>query len=779
MTSSSNRMRLVAMAWLVIVSLVSIATLRQGVAFDTSLMTLLPKDEQQPQIERAIEKQAADFSDRLLLVISSETDEDARAAVHLAIGQLESLADVADLIWQVDSTETVLDELYPYRFTLLSDKVRERLINGQGDLQYQQSLQQLFNPLSGYTQDLVADPFALFNDLLVEQSELPVFEANGLFRLVNAAQPSYLITLQLKRDPYHLTTQQRLNSVLTPLAEELSVNNAQLHRSGLILHAAAGAKQAETEISTIGLGSLIGIVLLILLVFRSAYPVILVLLPVSVGCLMAAMVTILLFDRIHLITLAFGAGLVGVAVDYAMHFLCESRIIPSHRVIRKLFIGLLLGLISSVVAYAGLALAPFPGLRQMAVFSAVGLISAWCTVLCWLPLLNRPDRAGPIPAAKLLGYWRNRYPRVESSPVLAVVLLLVCFTSLLVIWHGGARDDISLLQTSSAELLDEDRQVQSLLQNSSSTTFLLVTGSSFETVLATEERLQIALESLRSNSQLEGYQALSQLLPSLQRQAENAQLVSVLYQSQLEKLTELLKMPESFSKDVMNELKQGITTPLTPMRWRQLQIAQTHQLLIVSDTANDVATVIRLQGHLNETLKQALSELAGSESGVYFVDRVDNINELMSRYRGQITQWLLIAYSLVTLILLVRYRLQLWRILLPPLAASLITFAGLLLLSGGYNLFNLIALMLVLGIGMDMGIFLNETADSDHTWLAVSLSAVTSLLAFGLLTLSQTPVLYHFGIIVLPGLALVWLLAPLMRNHSRGDTKDDGLTRTL
>lgn len=71
--------------------------------------------------------------------------------------------------------------------------------------------------------------------------------------------------------------------------------------------------------------------------------------------------------------------------------------------------------------------------------------------------------------------------------------------------------------------------------------------------------------------------------------------------------------------------------------------------------------------------------------------------------------------------------------------------------------------MLVLGIGLDMGIFLYEAADSDHTWLAVSLSAVTSLLAFGLLTFSKTPVLFHFGIIVLPGLCLVWLIAPLMR----------------
>jgi len=72
---------------------------------------------------------------------------------------------------------------------------------------------------------------------------------------------------------------------------------------------------------------------------------------------------------------------------------------------------------------------------------------------------------------------------------------------------------------------------------------------------------------------------------------------------------------------------------------------------------------------------------------------------------------------------------------------------------------------LVLGIGLDMGIFLTETRESLHTWLAVSLSVYTSLLAFGLLALSDTPVLHHFGLTVLVGLTLVWMLVLVMRKN--------------
>ncbi len=117
----------------------------------------------------------------------------------------------------------------------------------------------------------------------------------------------------------------------------------------------------------------------------------------------------------------------------------------------------------------------------------------------------------------------------------------------------------------------------------------------------------------------------------------------------------------------------------------------------------------------------------------------------------------------VFLLLFVRYGREVWRVVLPPLIASILTLALLVGLGQGVNIFHLMALILVLGIGLDMGIFLIETDESPYTWLAVSLSICTSLLAFGLLALSRTPVLHHFGLTVLVGLSLVWLIAPTMR----------------
>ena len=58
------------------------------------------------------------------------------------------------------------------------------------------------------------------------------------------------------------------------------------------------------------------------------------------------------------------------------------------------------------------------------------------------------------------------------------------------------------------------------------------------------------------------------------------------------------------------------------------------------------------------------------------------------------------------------------------------------------------------------GIFLLEHRDDPASWLAVSLGAASTLLAFGLLALSSTPAVSNFGLAVSLGLAFSFMLAP-------------------
>ena len=113
---------------------------------------------------------------------------------------------------------------------------------------------------------------------------------------------------------------------------------------------------------------------------------------------------------------------------------------------------------------------------------------------------------------------------------------------------------------------------------------------------------------------------------------------------------------------------------------------------------------------------------------------------------------LLVAYALIMLLILIRYRkLAAVNIVLVPLCATatlMIIFYGLGI---PFNLFHVMALFLVLGCGMDYGIFAYELRDGSVTQLAILISAVTSLLSFGLLGLSSIPVAQSFGTILFLG----------------------------
>lgn len=760
-----------AVAWLLLLIAVIGLAASRGVSFDTSILALLPESERQPLVQRASDKIGAEFSARLLVLVSGKDEHKIRAAVTTLANGLEGLAQVERVDWHVDGDriERLQNELFPYRFSVLDDGIRRLLVDRQSHKISRQALLNLFGPVSAGAGTIVDDPFGLYVELQKNRDpNLNIDVADGMLRVSRSETPAYLLGLTLNGDPFSPALQQTLLGEIDRHRARLGVDG-EIQMSGMLIHAAAGANQTKAEISTIGLGSLVGITIAVLLIFGRFNALLQMLVPVIVGCAFATATTLLLFGRIHLITLAFGAGLVGVSIDYALHFLSQRRYCDSTEVLPKIFAGLLLGLFSSVMAYAVMVLTPFPGLRQMASFSIAGLVAAWLSVILWFPGLTKRERQKPIGLVAKLTHLRRRLPHIESSRGLQLILALMLVLALTSLWNSHGRDDVRLLQTSPPELLLQEQQVQQALGNTSSSQYLLVGANSIEQCLQKEESLAPVLDRLVADGLVPGYRSLSGSLPSLQRQSENHALVQQLYQDHLQPFYQTLKLPQARLDEAQRQFELAAPRRLTAERWQQLAASEALQGFLVEASDSNALTVIRFTGLLDDNARSALSELADSQADVYFVDQLQDVSGLLKKYRVQIGKWLIIAYLIVLLVLLFRYRRKFWRVVLPPLLASVFTLAILVQLEQGINLFHLMALILVLGIGLDMGIFLAETNEAAHTWLAVSLSSYTSLLAFGLLALSKTPVLHHFGITVAIGLSLVWLLTATARSARNGE----------
>jgi predicted exporter len=161
----------------------------------------------------------------------------------------------------------------------------------------------------------------------------------------------------------------------------------------------------------------------------------------------------------------------------------------------------------------------------------------------------------------------------------------------------------------------------------------------------------------------------------------------------------------------------------------------------------------------------ALSAAVAGLPGVRVVDEVAGISETLHRYRRIALMLAAAVYALIGLLLAARYGLAgSMATLLPALGGGLLALAALGWCGAPVNLFHVLALLLVLGMGSDYTIFLRESRGAEtRALLAVLLAAATAVLSFGLLAFSSVPFIRAIGAVQAPGICFSVLLALALR----------------
>lgn len=742
---------------------------------DTDVLALLPQDERAPEVAQAT-KQLAEAAARQVVVMIGAADwaSAKQAAQAFTDSYTDSLkagkAPLEKSSLDALDLNAALDFYRPHRQGLLTPELRQQLQQSGADALAQQALAALYQPgLRGQLSQWIDDPLGQWTAWWTARAaQSPVRPRDGWLWLEADGQQWIVLPFASSGRAFAMDGSTHLTDALTA-AKQAALKAApqvRLLNAGIPLHAEAAASQANWEMNTIGWGSLAAIVLLVWLAFRALRPIMLVALSLLVGTFTALSVTALIFGKVHLITLIFGASLVGVAEDFGIHyFACRQAEPQTDRfaLLRHLLPGLALALLTSVLGYLVLGVAPFPGLRQMAVFSAVGLVAAFLTVAAWFPWLEqRTVRASHF--AQVISDSLEHWPhwRGQRSAWLVAALAALLLAPGFIKLHTN--DDIRQLQGSRPELLAEQIALSKLLQLPSPAQFFIVQGRDEQEVLQREEALKTTLDAEVARQHLSGYRAVSDWVPSAARQAADAQLsyaASADIRSYVgNALGEQLKAPDDAD-----------FKPLTLQAWLAHPISGPARSLWLGTltsgagpgAASSQASVVMLQNVAGASGAQAVEAATRDLPGVRWVNKTQEITSLMARYRSSMSGLLLVGYALVIAALTWRYKRVAWRAWVPTLLASVIAIALLGWLGQPLQLFNVLALMLLLGMGVDYGIFLLEHDADPSSWLAIVLGAASTVLSFGLLALSSTPALRAFGLTMLFGIGSVWMLAPCFR----------------
>ncbi len=548
----------------------------------------------------------------------------------------------------------------------------------------------------------------------------------------------------------------------------------------------ANARTIQRDLRVVLGVSTLAILLIFILLLRSWRAIFVFLLPASVLGAAAAMVAVF-FPTVSGITIGFGAVLLGITVDFTLHVYFALRHAGDKgQQLRRLTPPLLGGALTSFLAFSVLLLSALPGQRQLAVFSMAAIAMATMLALVVMPhLCGTSKSAGKKTSDNLSrALFPSRQRRTRTVIIIWLLVMSVCAWATPQLHFDG---DMRSLSVVPPQLQQAEQQIRQLWGNMRSSALLFAPGKTIDEALQVNDAIyKIIAESCsdRTVTAPDGESgnvgdaphivSLASILPSQQQQQKNRQRWQRFWQQHgaiyLSRLYQA-GAKQGFSPQAFQNFTTQLAAPIKPLTvdfWRKAGFGAIIDSLTVVDMGgafcrkNPHTALVALIDEVDLTveLQQQLNSIPGAIVVAQGVFR----QQLSGALASDFIQFILLALAVVVGVLILWYRrlVPIILALLPVFSGTLFMFGAMGWLGISFNLFNVIAAILIIGLGVDYGIFMLSRCDGSGCQQAersVLVSALTTLAGFGSLVLARHPAMYSIGITVLFGISAAVLTA--------------------
>jgi predicted exporter len=210
--------------------------------------------------------------------------------------------------------------------------------------------------------------------------------------------------------------------------------------------------------------------------------------------------------------------------------------------------------------------------------------------------------------------------------------------------------------------------------------------------------------------------------------------------------------------------------PVDAEAWRGTALNARLDALLSPSARGWVALVPLTAVRNVDALRDALR--AHGDAGVLQVDLKRDVDALVAGYRSEALRYVLFGLLCIAALVFAALRdagLTL-RVLAPALGAALACVATLLAAGVRMSVVHLVALLLVVGVGLNYALFFNRRAHADDeralTRLSLVVAGLASLCAGLALAVGSTPVLRAIGATVALGTVYAFLLAALLARRA-------------
>lgn len=595
---------------------------------------------------------------------------------------------------------------------------------------------------------------------------------------VSRVAPRAVLVLTTRADGADLDGQQQaLDAVREAFAGvPPSTPSLRLLISGAGSFGVAARDRIKTAVERLALFGAVAMIALLWIAFASLRSLAIAALPVATGVLAGIAAVSLGFGQVHGMTLGFGTTLIGEGVDYAIYYLVQSRASrqgtggdAARRWLRESWPTVRLGLFTSLIGFAALVFAGFPGLAQLGVFSIAGLAAAALTTRFVFPVIA-PQGAPGVGLRDRLGRFMGRaaavLPRWRWGFVAAAALAAIVLGVLPSPWHGQLTDLSPIASTD----LKLDAALRADVGAPDSGTLVAVSAPDADGALRTAELAGARLDGLVRQGVLGGYDSPARFLPSAATQ--RARLAALpdapTLAARLATATEGGALPAARLQPFVDDVEAARGAP--PFGRSDLAgtplASAVDALLLRGDSTRPWRALLNLQPvegrPIDATRVQAA--LAGV-AGAQLVSVKGELDDLYARYVRQ-AMWQAGLGALAVAALLAVYLRNVRRLIAvmqPLVAAALVVLAALAASGATLGILHLVGLLLTMAIGSNYALFFDHlrrrpVADRD-TLASLLLANLTTVISFGLLATSSIPVLRAVGEVVAPGTLLCLVFA--------------------
>ena len=673
------------------------------------------------------------------------------------------------------SIDAIPESLLPYRYLLAPT------LDGHGlDAAF------LRDQLSERLEDLSSPAGSVLEPLIPRDPTLEVLKLAEMWQPARQPQKLYdvwfdsqgksaILVVATKAAAFDPDGQGKAAAALRQHFEETRADPAtQLTVSGPGAFSVLMKGKTQSEATWIGTFDTIGVIILLLIAYRSVSATVLGVLPIASAGVAGLTAVSVMFGSIHGITLGFGFTLLGVAQDYPMHLFSHQH--PGKAPLetaRSVWPTLATGVASTCIAYLAFLFSGVAGLAQLACFTISGLAMAGITTRYLLPRVM-PTKSRDYGQALWLDRVWGAIVALPRPLWLGVVVVAGCVAILTFGKTPMWESDLGRLTPVPRELLLQDSKLRKELGAADIRRLLVVDGATADEVLTRTEALDAKLRALVESGDIGNFDHVARYLPSVavQKRRQAALPDRDTLQTALVEALKGLPFKAGLFEPFLDDASQARELPpLTPdkLAGTPLELRVGGMLVHQGERWSGLVTL----GAVNKTA--GLEEIATESNGlITLLDLKDASEALVARQRTRILWSLLIAAALLTITVFVALRspARMLRVIAPMAITTLLILAVLHGIGISLNLFHLIALVLAAGLGIDYALFFesveNDPLEQRRTLHAVLVCSLSTLWVFALLAFSTIPVLRSIGITVSLGVVSNFVLALLLTRPARG-----------